>query len=678
MRRVLIVSAALARVLVAAGGDATRSNVAYGPLADDHVPPLLEAALAAAAPVGDPIVHPVLLGGGLALAVSTAGNVTAWPADGGAGCASAAWQPPPGSTVLAAQAVVASDDGAPATRVVLALQRSGGATETWALVATANATHGVALRAAWGPVLLPGAPRAGYGPLLAPPGAGGAVFTAGNGGLLALDAATGAARTLLNGAAFTCGGAADAPSPPSGPVQLSAAASAVAVGVVTSRGCALAASVPLPLSGGGGASLLWRMERPANFSSGSHGGGVGAPAVAAAAPAASVAAGPPAADLAAGRLYFVTVDGWVCCYGSASAAAAGGGGAPCAGWGGQQCVSLTTAFAAPPPGAATPAAVSLPAAMGLAVSPSTTTFHGGTLYTVDTSGWVYAVLAASGAVGVTAAPLALRLQRQPHAHAGAAAAAAEDEQQRPTPLLVPDGFAPGWNALLVVSPASGVLHALSVGDVGTPTDDDDGGEADDDGAVSTGAVWALALPGAALPGGARVTTPTLSLTGAGRLLVPVGGQVLVVGSARDGGGGDPLVDSPALPYVTLGACAAATLVALVAAVWAASRSRAALGPSLHARALIRAAFIAELGRLQRDERSGAGGGGGGGGEDSTDAASSSSSSGGGGGGGGGARAPPASSLWWGSRWWRATGPGRPAGGGDSAGALEEQLLGADA
>ena len=541
------------------GCDSSRSNIGSGALADDHAPPVVERLLRTGG-AGAAVAHPVLVSGdasGVLVALPCDGNVTAWRRGwaGGAGWWCAPGACGGGAALTGVQGALASES-ADGVRLVLVLQLAagGGSGQAWGLdLRAVNATPGraaVLLTPAWGPVALAG----GCGPLLAL--AGGAVFAAGSGGLLAIAPASGALTPLLPAAALECGGLPDAPAAGSGPVLVPAALGLLLV-LQTSRGCLLAT----PSSGPGAGSVLWRVATPAVWSPSSVSGGM------------------PAADdggsRGGGRVYATSADGWLCCYD------AGAEGAVCrGGWAaaGGRCVQLVN-----PAGAA----VALTAGGGLALSPASVDFHGGAVYTVDSGGYVYAVGTTSAALAVTAAPMW-------GADAGGLSAGTP-----PTPLLVPNGFALGWHALLLTS-SSGRVLALSVGDVGPTGDDDDYGATDDDGGVTVGVVWQLQLP---LDGGApwaNISAAALSLTPEGRLLLPLAaGGVAVVGAAAD-----PIEDEPTAVVYALIAAGATTAGALAIALVAAARVRAAGGRSTQARALIRAAFllgVAEGGHVEGGE-----------------------------------------------------------------------------
>lgn len=602
-----------------AGCDAFRSHTAGvpgAPLPNDVAPPQLEAVVGVggAGPGASLLLlQPVLLTSdatALLLAVSDAGNVTAWRR-GGASNAPASWGPPLGGGLSApcagAQLVVLGEDGVTACARALLVCGDG---TLFGVVVGAAVGSAVTVAPAWGPVGLPGG-EVPAGPVLllggsASGGGGGgyygqAFIPAGSGAVYVVTdpggggGAPGVAEALP-AAAAVCGGAPD--SAVGGLTALAVGGGptggASAVALVTSRGCAVALGVRG--GGGGGAPLtpLWARPPPAELT-----------------PGASLVLGPPSFDPALQQLYAATADGWVCCYATAGAGGTGGG-APCAGWNASaalgssgQCVSLGAAWGG------NGSAVALPPGSGLAVSPATPDFHGGGVYAVDALDYLYGVNAATGVVGVTAAPLsapplaagaaARRGVRGAAGGAGGAAApgpAPAPAPARSTPLLVVDGFGPGWHALLVPAAGGSVLVAASVGDLGNGGDDDDGGITDDDGGVSTGNVWSLAAAGGegGGGGGAPATFGPLAVTPEGRVLAPCGGGgVCVVGSARDGGGDVVPLDQPgAIVGIVVGVAAALVLGGVVA-VAAAQRKRGLKSRALRARFLIRAAYLAELG-----------------------------------------------------------------------------------
>jgi hypothetical protein len=577
-----------------AGCDARHSNSAGGALPNDYAPPRVETTFDGGGTPAGPLAHPLLVTSdatALLLSVATNGNVTALRRDFGG--VPAWWAPPaagggPASFVAAAQAVVATESAqqpssASSARVVLVLARNttspgapGGSVlsyEAWGLTAAAG-SGGPALTAAWGPSALPG-PQAG--PLVA---VAGVVYGTGEGGLLAVDAATGGVMQLLGQSAFSCAGGDDAPAPASGPVLLtppSGGGGPLLLGVVTSHGCAV--GITVAAGGAGPANIGWRRDRPAVLTLVS----------AMSSPPSSTDAGA-AGGSGGGLMFAASDDGWVCCYTYTAR------GAPCAGWAGAptaspdgQCVLLTGGGAAGN-GTSGGAGAPLPPGVGLALSPAyaVADFHGGALYTLDAGGWVWEVTIPTGGVAVTRAALRAPL-------GGGAGAVGLKSAYRVTPLLVPNGFGPRWHGLVVVAP-SGAIHALSVGDVGTPTDDDDYGETDDDGAVTTGGVWTLRLGSGAV----AITAPSLSLTPEGRLLLPdaVSGRVFVVGSSRDGGA-DPFPDTPLAVEGAVGIALGAVVLVLALVMVAGRRARLREGAGLQARALIRAGFLAEWGHLQR-------------------------------------------------------------------------------
>ena len=565
-----------------------------GEIPNNDAGPVLEAVIPVAVGDGTAVSHPALVSGdaaGMVFAIASNGNVTALRRDFAGPAAS--WAPPTPLTVLSAQAVITSESVLPYRSAGLAiiLTRVGGSVEAWGLTAVqstgSSTSAGITFLMEWGPVSLSDGGGAA-GPLIA---VGHIVYTSGRGGLWAVDGASGNATRLLDSTIFTCGGNADAPSSFTGPVLLSSSSSSSAsapdgnssattvidaLGLVTSQGCALGINVTRSSSDGGhstgsmSARVVWRVAAPAAFT-----------------PTSSLSAGPPSCDVTIGHMYTLTVDAWACCYD------VNAGGAPCAGWAGAAtaspdgyCVSLgPPPYPLPPNGTAAP--VVMPPSMSLVVSPVQPDFHGGSLYAVDARGWVWEVAVPTGFVSITARGLT-----------SVGEEVAATTVQRPTPLLIPGGYMPTWHALLTVSP-SGKVFALSAGDIGPSGDDDDYGETDDDGGVTTGLVWIASLP---VGGLAAVTSPSISLTPEGRIVIPAGQALFVIGSSRDGSGTNPFIDTPLAADLALGLSLGLVAVALGVTMVVASRHRALEGRALQARALIRAAFLAEWGAIQRAEK----------------------------------------------------------------------------
>jgi outer membrane protein assembly factor BamB len=237
-------------------------------------------------------------------------------------------------------------------------------------------------------------------------------------------------------------------------------------------------------------------------------------------------AGPAAADPDQRWAAFAWAQGLVCCLRTDN-------GTLCDSWA-KPCISVTS---------------STTITTGIALSPATTAFYGGTAFVSDDAGAVFAVELASASFESTGGGF---LQ-------GAVAAA---------PIIVPNAWV-GYqnvNALLVCTSA-GSVYALSVGN-GVLQDDDDG--TDDDGIGTAGVVWQVRVGAQANVTGAMVVrAPGMALTDNGTVLIPgVGGLYILQQSSRL-----PPVSGRALIIVVISVCTLALVLGIAVAMWFARRRR---------------------------------------------------------------------------------------------------------